>query len=204
MAKLMKHTIRYCPFCGSGNLALTEIEGDGQRRHHCRDCGHIQYFNPIAVVGAVLAWQGKILLCQRSIEPRRGLWTYPAGFMELRESVQDGAARECREEALAECESLRLFAVFSLHREGQVHLTYQGRLRNGQASAGDETLQTKLVAPEDIDYSQLAFPVVAETLRLYTKDVAAGSFGLHQGSIILNRDGSWRTRMEQEPPSQQE
>jgi 8-oxo-dGTP pyrophosphatase MutT (NUDIX family) len=76
-------------------------EGDNRPRQVCTDCGYVQYENPKVVVGSVCTWEDKILLCRRDIEPRRGFWTLPAGYLEVNETSSDGAMREAWEEAYA-------------------------------------------------------------------------------------------------------
>ncbi len=112
-------------------------------------------------------WENTVLLCKRAIEPRMGLWTLPAGFMENKETTMVGAAREAYEEAYAESDDLRLFAVYNLPRISQVYVMYVGELRNGYCKPGVESLETALVAEKDIPWDQLAFPVVTETLHRY-------------------------------------
>ena len=158
----------YCLRCGSA--AHHQIpEGDNRSRLVCsnKDCAYIHYDNPKNVVGCLLEWQGKVLLCKRAIEPRHGYWTLPAGFMENQESTIEGAAREAYEEATAECEELRLFAVYNLPRISQVYLMFFGKLKDGKAQANEETLEVRLFDEDEIPWSELAFPVVAETLTRY-------------------------------------
>lgn len=156
----------YCVQCG-GLCENTMPQGDNRHRRVCISCGHIHYENPKNVVGCLLEWQGKILLCRRAIEPRYGFWTLPAGFMENHESTLDGAAREAYEEATAECDELRLFSVYNLPRISQVYLMFHGKLRNGFARANEETLEVGLFDESEIPWSELAFPVVIETLKRY-------------------------------------
>lgn len=154
----------FCERCG--HAARREIpDGDNRPRRVCPACGHIHYANPKNVVGCLLEWQGRVLLCKRAIEPRRGFWTLPAGFMENGESMMEGAAREAWEEATARSDDLRLFAVYSLPRISQVYLMFQGTLRDGYARANEETLDVRLHAREEIPWDELAFPVVTETLE---------------------------------------
>ena len=158
----------YCLRCGSA--AHHQIpDGDNRNRLVCsnKDCAYIHYDNPKNVVGCLLEWQGKVLLCKRAIEPRHGYWTLPAGFMENQESTIEGAAREAYEEATAECEELRLFAVYNLPRISQVYLMFFGKLKDGIAQANEETLEVRLFDEDEIPWSELAFPVVAETLTRY-------------------------------------
>src|SRR5690554_4866205 len=88
--------MKFCSTCG--HSVVTKIfEGDHLPRFVCEACGAIHYQNPRIIAGCIPEWQGKILLCRRAIEPRRGFWTVPAGFMENGEAVQDAAAREAQE-----------------------------------------------------------------------------------------------------------
>lgn len=156
----------FCTQCGSAVVEQVP-EGDNRPRKVCTSCGFIHYENPKNVVGCLLEWQGKVLLCKRGIEPRHGCWTLPAGFMENEESTIDGAAREAYEEATAECEELRLFAVYNLPRISQVYIMFFGQLKDGFAKANEETLEVGLFNQSEIPWSDLAFPVVTETLTRY-------------------------------------
>ncbi|NND92376.1 MAG: NUDIX hydrolase [Granulosicoccus sp.] len=156
----------FCVQCGN-TVQLQIPEGDNRQRKVCTTCEYIHYENPKNVVGCLLEWQGKVLLCKRAIEPRRGFWTLPAGFMENHESTIEGAAREAYEEALARCDELRLFSVYNLPRISQVYLMFIGQLRDGFARANEETLEVRLFNQSDIPWSELAFPVVSETLTRY-------------------------------------
>lgn len=156
----------------------------------------IHYENPKIVTGCIAQWQDKILLCKRAIEPRHGLWTLPAGFMENQETNLEGAARETAEEANAEVDNLTLFCVFSIAHINQVYTMYLGDLVAGQASPGIESLEVALVAEEDIPWQTLAFYVIGETLRLYYKDKSQGGFNAgkiktHYGDIVKQSDGSF-------------
>src|SRR6476620_7234449 len=92
---------RFCQQCGSAKVSLTVPHGDDRERHVCPDCGFIHYLNPKLVVGTLPVWEDRILLCKRAIEPRYGLWTLPAGFLENGETLANGALRETLEEAHA-------------------------------------------------------------------------------------------------------
>ncbi|MFK7995161.1 MAG: NUDIX hydrolase [Granulosicoccus sp.] len=156
----------YCTECGEP--CRRQIPADDNRlRRVCTGCDFIHYENPKNVVGCLLVWQGKVLLCKRAIEPRYGYWTLPAGFMENEESTLEGAAREAYEEATAQCDDLRLFSVYNLPRISQVYLMFHGQLRDGYANASEETLEVGLFDEAEIPWEQLAFPVVTETLTRY-------------------------------------
>lgn len=149
-------------------------DGDSRLRAVCGDCGWIDYINPRIVVGAVvLAADGRILLCRRSIEPRRGFWTLPAGYLEEREAVEAGTLREAREEANATIELEGLLAVYSVPRISQVQLMYRARLASPEFSPGEETLETKLFTWDEIPWNELAFPSVTWALNDWaaTKDL---------------------------------
>ena len=139
--------------------------GDTAPRLVCPDCGFILYENPKVIVGSVCRWEGRILLCRRAIEPRKGLWTLPAGFLELNETVLDGARREAREEANAEIEIDALLAVYTIPRVGHVQLIYRARLASPDVRAGDESEEVALFAWDEIPWDDLAFPSVSWALR---------------------------------------
>ena len=149
--------------------------GDTRERLICGDCGFIAYENPKIVVGSVATWEGKILLCKRAIEPRRGWWTLPAGFMELGETTVEAAQREAWEEACARLEIDQLLAVYSIPRISQVQLMYRARLVSPDVRAGEESEAVGLYAWEEIPWDALAFPSVEWALRHFdeTRDLAA-------------------------------
>lgn len=135
-------------------------DGDTRERLICGDCGFIQYDNPKIVVGAVVLWGERILMCKRAIEPAYGRWTIPAGYMELGESPEEGAAREAFEEACAKIEIGALIGVYSVPRIGQVQMIYRATLIDGEFAAGTESLETKLCTWDEIPWDEIAFPTV--------------------------------------------
>ena len=139
--------------------------GDDHERLVCRDCGFINYENPKVVVGAVVSRDDRILLCRRAIEPRKGLWTLPAGYLELGESADEGARREAWEEARAEIEIDQLLGVYAIRRISQIQLIYRARLVSDQVSAGPESEAVDLFAWEEIPWDAIAFPSVHWALR---------------------------------------
>jgi ADP-ribose pyrophosphatase YjhB (NUDIX family) len=150
-------------------------EGDTFERDVCGRCGHIHYANPKIVVGSVVVCgDNRILLCRRAIDPRKGLWTLPAGFLEEHEAPDDGARREAREEACADIVIDALLAVYSVPHISQVQLMYRARIRKPEFAAGPESLEVRLFAWDEIPWSELAFPSVVWALKHYseTKDLA--------------------------------
>lgn len=175
-------TIKYCPHCGS-EVIFRIPDGDSLPRHICQNCGYIHYENPRIIVGCVAEFEGKILLCKRAIEPRRGFWTLPAGFMENGETTTQGAARETEEEAGAIVNIDAAFALFSIAHIHQVHLFYRGRLPHASHQAGLESLETALFSAEDIPWDSLAFCSVKLCLERYLADRRRGAFSFHEAEL---------------------
>ena len=165
--------MNFCNLCGS-RVAHRVPPGDHLPRFICDSCGTIHYQNPRVVVGCVPEHDGRILICKRAIEPRRGFWTIPAGFMENGETVQQGAARECYEEALADVEIGSLLSVVNVVGAHQVHVFFRATLRSPSFGAGPESLDVKLVTAEDIPWGDIAFQSTIFTLQRYLEDRVAG------------------------------
>ncbi len=140
--------------------------GEDRERRICETCGFIDYANPRIVTGVVAHRGGLVLLCRRAIEPRKGFWTLPAGFMELGESLEEGARREAHEEANADLEIETLLGLYSIPRIGQVQVFFRARLVN-DPSPGPESLEVGLFGWDDIPWKELAFPSVRWALDHY-------------------------------------
>lgn len=174
--------IKHCRACGSP-VDYQQPPDDNRDRAMCPACGEIHYENPLNVVGTVPAWGDQVLLCLRNIEPRRGFWTLPAGFMELGESTAQGALRETEEEAGARIELQGLFTVLNVVRVGQVHLYYRARMLDTSLSPGPETIEARLFTEAEIPWDRLAFRTVRKTLEHYFSDLRAGHFAVHAGDV---------------------
>ena len=174
--------IKHCRVCGSPVDYRTPPD-DNRDRAVCTVCGEVHYENPINVVGTVPMWLDQVLLCRRNIEPRRGFWTLPAGFLELGESTADGARRETDEEAGAHIELLSLFTELNVVRAGQLHLYYLAKLNDIQFAPGPETIEVQLFREDEIPWDEIAFRTVRDTLRHYFDDRRRGQFGIHVGDI---------------------
>jgi len=135
-------------------------EGDNRPRLVCPECAYIKYDNPLVVVGSVVTWQDRFLLCRRAIEPRCGYWTIPAGYLELHETAEAGAIREAKEEACADIEIDALLAVYNVTRISQVQLIYRARLLDPVVAPGEESLEVALLDWESIPWDEIAFPSV--------------------------------------------
>lgn len=170
--------MKFCPSCGHP-VERRVPAGDNLPRAVCSVCGAVHYENPRVVVGCVPEWRGQILLCRRAIEPRRGYWTAPAGFLEIGETLQRAAARESREEALAEVEIGSLLSVSNVLHAAQVHVMFRAHLLDGRFGLGTESLEVALYAESEIPWDQIAFPSIDFALRCYLEDRRAGVEALH-------------------------
>ncbi len=169
-------------------------EGDNRERDVCAKCGHIAYANPKVVVGAVVVSGGAVLLCRRAIEPRRGYWTLPAGYMELGETLEEGAAREVREEAEAEIAIEGILGMFSIARIGQVHVIFRAGFADPDRphhGAGVESLETRLFAWDSIPWDEIAFPSVRWALDAWRAG-HANPLGIPAGNPPNDRRGVHR------------
>jgi len=177
-----KTLIKFCNSCGAAVVHRIP-EGDTLMRAVCDACGTIHYLNPKIVVGCVPVHEDRILICKRAIEPRYGLWTLPAGFMENNESASQGAAREALEEANARVEIEDLYTVYSIPHISQVYMMFRARLLNLDYSPGLESLEVKLVSAAEIPWDQLAFAMVKRTLEHFLEDRESGVFIPRFGDI---------------------
>ncbi len=168
--------MKFCSSCGA-TVSVQVPQGDNRERAVCDSCGIVHYCNPLIVVGCVAEKDGRVLLCKRSIEPRYGYWTVPAGFMELGETLAEGAARETLEEALAEVEIGHQFASVDVVDAGQVHVFFTGTLKGGYG-VGEESLDSRLFAEDEIPWDDLAFRSGRFALRKYFEDRGANN-GVH-------------------------
>ena len=155
-----------------GPSVRTIPEGDDRERLICTDCGFVLYDNPKIVVGSVARWDDKILMCSRAIDPRRGFWTLPAGYLELNESPRAGAEREAWEEARAKIAIESLLAIYDITRLSQVQLIYRARLVDENVAPGPESLEVALFGWDEIPWDDIAFPSVRWALG-HEKEVQA-------------------------------
>jgi ADP-ribose pyrophosphatase YjhB (NUDIX family) len=181
---LLRVPIKHCKNCGTAVVYRIPDDGDTHERAVCPACDTIHYENPLNLVGTVPYLGDKVLLCKRNIEPRWGKWTLPAGFMELNETTEQGAARETHVEAGARIVKEGLFTVLSVPRVGQVHLFYRARLLSDVFDPGYETIEARLFTEEEIPWEEIAFRTVKETLEQFFRDRAAGHFGVHTLDVV--------------------
>ena len=178
--------MNYCSRCGR-RVERKIPPGDNRERFVCGHCGAIHYQNPRVVTGCLPVWGDRVLLCRRAIEPRKGRWTLPAGFLEARETVPAGAVRETWEEARARVDIQALYTVFSVPHISQIHMFFRAQLVDGTFAVGEESLDVRLFDEDGVPWEELAFPVVTKTLRHYFDDRPGARFPVHTEDIIVER-----------------
>lgn len=180
--------MKFCSSCG--NRLTNEVpRGDDRLRYVCNECGTVHYENPKIVTGCLPVWQDSVLLCKRAIEPRSGYWTVPAGFMELDETVQQGAERETWEEACAQVEILAPYSVFNLPHVNQLYIIFRARLLDLEFRPGPESTDVRLFRKEEIPWDDLAFGTVRQTLEFFFADREHNHYPIRSGTIIPQQGG---------------
>ena len=174
--------MKFCSNCGEA-VTHKVPPGDSLPRYVCDACNTIHYQNPRMIVGCIAEWKDRVLLCKRAIEPRYGLWTVPAGFMENGETISDGAIRETLEEANARVDLGPLYALYNIPHINQVYMLFRGQLIDGDVSPGAETLETRLYTEEEVPWDQIAFASVRNALQNYYHDRRNGEFKFHMATI---------------------
>jgi ADP-ribose pyrophosphatase YjhB (NUDIX family) len=168
---------KHCSNCGA-EVAYAIPADDNRERAICHACDSIHYQNPINVVGTLPIWEeageARVLLCRRAIEPRHGLWTLPAGFLELGESAAEGALRETIEEAGANVEMQPLYCLINVVKVGQIHLFYRARLLSLDLDPGPETLEAQLFSEAEVPWEEIAFRTTRMALERYFEDRRLG------------------------------
>lgn len=175
--------MKFCSVCGSADIALTVPEGDQRSRYVCPSCGTVHYSNPKIVCGVVPVFEDKVMLCLRGIEPRKGKWTLPAGFMENEETVEEGAQRELYEEAVSTVALGPLLTVISVPHISQVHMMYLGTMVEPKFAVTPESTEIKLFTEAEIPWGELAFRTVKTALEHYFECRRTGEFTLKRSRI---------------------
>jgi ADP-ribose pyrophosphatase YjhB (NUDIX family) len=173
--------MKFCSACGSPVTVRIPDDGDHLPRHVCTACNTIHYINPKVIVGVVPeASDGRVLMCRRNIEPRKGMWTFPAGFMELGETTGQGAAREGLEESGATIEILDLLCVITVTYVSQIYVIHRGRLPDGEGfGPTSESSEVRLMREDEIPWGEIAFPTIYQSLQFFFADRRAGVRSIH-------------------------
>ncbi|TAM86478.1 MAG: NUDIX hydrolase [Candidimonas sp.] len=178
---------KFCTQCGHATTHRVPPD-DTRARDVCEHCGAVHYHNPLNVVGVVPAWGEQLLLCRRAIEPRRGFWTLPAGFMELGETTAQGALREAKEETGARFELGQIYTIIDVPHVEQVHFFYLARVLAAEMSPGFETLEARFFDAADVPWADLAFRTVRTTLEHYLEDRRRGVYPIHHYALPPPRE----------------
>lgn len=171
--------MNYCSNCGFANLETKVPNGDVRVRTQCLDCNTVHYQNPKIVAGCLIIEDNKVLLCKRDIEPRKGYWNLPAGFMENKETLQEAAKREVREEVNASVKLLGLHSIYNIMHVNQVYFIFLAKMQEVDFSAGDETADVKLFSIDEIPWDNLAFESNRFVLEHYIQNPSCQ--GIHHG-----------------------
>ncbi|MFV0436283.1 MAG: NUDIX hydrolase [Desulfopila sp.] len=175
--------MNFCANCAA-RLQWGIPTGEDRKRFFCGQCGAIHYQNPRLVVGTIPEWHDQLLLCRRDIEPRRGLWTLPAGYLENGESAQQGACRETREEASCEVTGLTPYYLADLVKVHQLYLLFRCQLVRPQFAPTRESSEVRLFSEGEIPWDDLAFAVIRQTLSRYFEDRATGRFIFRNEAVV--------------------
>ncbi len=167
--------INFCSYCGAPMEEKIPVDDD-HMRSVCTQCPHVHYENPKVVVGCIPVFEDKILMCKRNIEPRKGKWTLPAGYLENKESVQDGAARETLEETRAHVRILELYRLFNIVFVDQIYMMFRARMEDEIFGPTSESSEVRLFKEADIPWDEIAFEVIRQTLVDFFKDRKKGAY----------------------------
>lgn len=159
----------FCISCGNPTQKIIPPDDD-RLRAVCPSCGQVHYTNPKMVVGCIPEWNGEILLCKRNIEPRKGFWTLPAGYLESNESVQDGAVRETREETRAEVKIIEPYRLYNITFVDQMYLMFRAKLVTDNFGPTKESTEVRLFKENEIPWDDIAFKVIYQTLEDFFQD----------------------------------
>ncbi len=181
--------MKFCCHCGA-SVEERVPPDDNRPRHVCGGCGVVHYVNPKAVVGCLVEHDEQLLLCRRAIEPKSGLWTLPAGYLEVDESAAHGAVRETFEEACARVEVVAPYAHFDMPHIGQHYVLFRARMTAPGYSAGEESSDVRLFGLDELPWSELAFPVMNFALELYVEDREERRARVHHGALRWSGEGS--------------
>ncbi len=178
--------MKFCSQCGHP-VVVKIPAGDNVPRHICESCATIHYQNPKMIVGCLPYWKDQVLLCKRAIQPRVGLWTLPAGYLENGETTLQGAVRETLEEAGARVQVDDFYSLINLPHIDQVYLFFRARLLDLDFAPGVESLEVQLFHESEIPWDRLAFRTVSLVLQDYFADYRRGEFKIRAQDLSFPR-----------------
>jgi ADP-ribose pyrophosphatase YjhB (NUDIX family) len=159
---------RFCPRC-AGRLESRALKQDDPQRLVCQACGFVFYLGPKLVAGAIVETGGGIVLIQRAIEPGYGLWTFPGGFVERGEVAEAAAARETLEETGLEIEISEIVGLYTYEDQIPAIAVFAARVTGGELAPLDETLDVRAFPPDELPWSEMAFPSTGHALKDYLR-----------------------------------
>ncbi|MBU3953510.1 MAG: NUDIX hydrolase [Proteobacteria bacterium] len=180
--------INFCSSCGAPMEEKIPVDDD-HIRAVCTKCPHVQYENPKMVVGCIPIFEDKILLCKRNIEPRKGKWTLPAGYLENKESVQDGAVRETLEETGAHVQIIDPYRLFNIVFVDQIYLMFRAELGDQMFGPTSESCEVRLFTEAQIPWDEIAFEVIRQTLVDFFLDRKQGAYSFKIRDLKAFRPG---------------
>ena len=175
--------MNYCSHCGSSKLEFVIPKGDQFARFVCPNCQTIHYQNPNMVVGAIPVWKNKVLLAKRNIEPRKGFWNLPCGFLEMNETVEEGAIREVFEETGSKIDLIKLHTVYNLPDANQVYLIFVATMQNDIFNPTSESSEVKLFSEHEIPWEEIAFSSNTFALTHFFDDLKTGNSKVNFGTF---------------------
>lgn len=178
--------VNYCSACGAGITARIP-EDDDHVRPVCDRCGHVHYENPKLVVGCIPVFGDRVLLCKRNIDPRKGKWTLPAGYLENGESVQEGAVRETLEETRSRVALIAPYRMFNLVFVHQIYLMFRARLLDEEFGPTKESTVVRLFSGTEISWDEIAFEAIRQTLTDFFTDQARQHYPFEIKDIVAKK-----------------
>jgi ADP-ribose pyrophosphatase YjhB (NUDIX family) len=190
----VRHLMKFCSHCSSSDVVRTIPLGDVGLRYSCNACGTIHYQRHGIVAGCIPVWEDRLLLCRRAIEPFAGLWTIPAGYVEIGETLEEAAMREMFEEVGARPSSLELFAVYNLPMFSEVYTLFLAPLASPDHECGFETEAVAFHRRDSIPWSTIAFPMVREVLKVWTQHRLSEAHSVDTADFFWGPEGAVRVR----------
>jgi ADP-ribose pyrophosphatase YjhB (NUDIX family) len=179
---------RYCHECGA---VLSPHVVDGETRNHwyCASCAQPRYQHPMVVVTCFVANDKGLLWVRRGLEPKRGLWAIPGGFLEAGETLAQGAARELHEEAgvLLPAQQLQLYMTGTITFINQVYVAFRATVDTAYCAAGAESLDCAFFTRKQCPWSEVAYPEVNDSIVQAYDDLDSGLFDIWQGEMTESR-----------------
>lgn len=178
--------MNYCSNCGSKNLKNQIPDGDNLARIICQECGKIHYQNPRVIVGCLPVYDDKIVICKRAIDPCRGMWNLPAGFMENGERAEDGALRELKEETGLEGQIIKLHCIYSIPHVNQVYMIFLTKIISEDTSPGIESLEVKYFDEQEIPWGDIGFTSSVYAIQKYFEYKSIENGITYVGSYMMD------------------